>query len=134
MIWTAVLCGTATAVFVVYYGRMNEGEHLDRSADSSVKGIGSMDTRVSKLIQMGVVFPTADDDKGCLFDRRRCNVNEFAHRRFKVTIREKDLEKHFTRSPGPGGQNVNASHTRCQLILDFAKCRSWLSETIVANL
>ncbi|KAF4730238.1 hypothetical protein FOZ63_019863, partial [Perkinsus olseni] len=79
MIWTAVLCGTATAVFVVYYGRMNEGEHLDRSADSSVKGIGSMDTRVSKLIQMGVVFPTADDDKGCLFDRRRCNVNEFAH-------------------------------------------------------
>ncbi|KAF4717878.1 hypothetical protein FOZ63_016735 [Perkinsus olseni] len=55
-------------------------------------------------------------------------------RRFKVTIREKDLEKHFTRSPGPGGQNVNASHTRCQLILDFAKCRSWLSEPVVANL
>ncbi|CAD6574867.1 MAG: hypothetical protein CYPHOPRED_005527 [Cyphobasidiales sp. Tagirdzhanova-0007] len=45
-----------------------------------------------------------------------------------------DYSLSFSRSSGPGGQNVNKLNTKATLRLDLASARSWLPDHVVSNL
>ena len=40
----------------------------------------------------------------------------------RLTIPSSDLRWRFTRSPGPGGQGVNTTDSRVELLVDLANC------------
>ncbi len=39
-----------------------------------------------------------------------------------LTVPEGDLEERFSRSSGPGGQSVNTTDSRVELVLDLTRC------------
>jgi ribosome-associated protein len=52
---------------------------------------------------------------------------------YTISLDESELEFHFVRSPGPGGQNVNKVATACQLRFDVAGSPS-LPEPVKARM
>ncbi len=50
-----------------------------------------------------------------------------------ISLSEHEIEEHFIRSPGPGGQNVNQVASAVQLRFDAANCAT-LSDIVLARL